>query len=94
MSKGPAGNGGPLRVVRPPDSATGRAAFERYAAGVPYILRSPARPRPTAPDYEDHEPLELIGTADTYEEAYAQLEAQLPADWVLVGIDRYLEDNG
>lgn len=84
---------GPFASFRP-DSATWRAAFEGYAAGVPYILRSPARPRPTAPDYEDHEPLELIGTADTYEEAYAQLEAQLPADWVLVGIDRYLEDNG
>ncbi|MFD4328322.1 hypothetical protein ACFWQC_27060 [Nocardioides sp. NPDC058538] len=61
---------------------------------MPYVLRSGARPRLDAPDFDEHEPLELIGQAETYEAAYAQLEAQLPKDWVLVGIDRYLEDNG
>ncbi|MGH3975723.1 MAG: hypothetical protein ACRDS9_20685 [Pseudonocardiaceae bacterium] len=60
---------------------------------MPYILRSSARPRVTAPDYEDQEPRELIGRAETYEAAYAQLEEQLPEGWVLLGIDRFLEDT-
>ncbi|MGH3997707.1 MAG: hypothetical protein ACRDTJ_09630 [Pseudonocardiaceae bacterium] len=47
----------------------------------------------TAPDYEDQEPRELIGRAETYEAAYAQLEEQLPEGWVLLGIDRFLEDT-
>lgn len=59
-----------------------------------FVLRSGARPRLDAPDFNQHEPLELIGRAGTYESAYAQLEEQLPKDWVLLGIDRYLEDEG
>lgn len=58
-----------------------------------YVLRSSARPRTTAPDYEDQEPRELIAEADTYEAARDQLEAQLPEGWLLLGIDRYLEQQ-
>lgn len=58
-----------------------------------FVLRSGARPRLDAPDFDEHEPLELIGRAATYEAAYAQLEEQLPKDWVLLGIDRYFEDE-
>lgn len=58
-----------------------------------YILRSSARPRTAAPDDEDQEPREFIAEADTYEAARDQLDAQLPEGWVLLGIDRYLEDE-
>ena len=59
-----------------------------------YILRSSARPRTTASDHDEDQELRVfIGKAETYEEAYAELEAQLPQDWVLLGIDRYLEDE-
>lgn len=59
-----------------------------------FVLRSGARPRLDAPDFDEHEPLELIGRAETYESAYAQIEEQLPEKWVLLGVDRYLEDQG
>lgn len=59
-----------------------------------YILRSFARPRLTAPDYDkDQAPRELIAKGTTYEDARDQLDEQLPAGWVLLGIDRYLEDG-
>lgn len=56
-----------------------------------FVLRSNARPRLGAPDVDEHESRELIGQGETYEAAYAQLEAQLPEGWVLLGIDRDLE---
>ena len=41
-----------------------------------------------APDVDEHEPIELTGSGDTYEAAYAALEEQLPEGWVLLGIGR------
>lgn len=64
-----------------------------YDPAVPYILRSLARPRPSAASADDQEPRELIAKADNYDVAYAQLRAQLPEGWVLLGIDRYLENE-
>lgn len=61
-----------------------------------YVLRSGARPRLDAADFDEHEPRELIAEADTYEKARDDLDAQLaqlPEGWVLVGIDRYLEQT-
>lgn len=60
-----------------------------------YVLRSRIRPRSDAAgvvDY-DQEPRELVAQAETYQAAYAQLHEQLPERWVLLGIDRYLEDE-
>lgn len=56
-----------------------------------YVLRSGARPRLTDPTFNEHEPRELTASAETYEDALEQLNEQLPAGWVLLGIDRYLE---
>lgn len=59
-----------------------------------YILRSSARPRLTASDYdEDEVPRELIAEGPTYQDARDQLDELLPTGWVLLGIDRYLEDD-
>ena len=55
------------------------------------VLRSGVRPRLNAPDFNEHEPRELIATAETYEAALEQLCDQVPPGWVLQGIDRYLE---
>ncbi|MFJ9392159.1 hypothetical protein ACIRON_25275 [Nocardioides sp. NPDC101246] len=56
-----------------------------------YVLRSAVRPRITDPAFNEHEPRELIATAETYEAALEQLRDQVPEGWVLLGIDRYLE---
>lgn len=56
-----------------------------------YVLRSRVRPQLSAPDVDEHEPRELTATAETYEAALEQLRAQVPEGWVLLGIDRYLE---
>lgn len=58
-----------------------------------YILRSRIRPRPGTDGVDDQERRELSAEADTYEAAYAQLHAQLPEGWQLLGVDRYLEDE-
>lgn len=62
-----------------------------YDLPVTYVLRSGVRPRVSAPDYDQHEPRELIASAETYEAALEQLRDQVPEGWVLLGIDRYLE---
>lgn len=54
-------------------------------------ISSWARPRLTAPDVDQHEPVELVATGDTYEQAKEYLDeklAELPEGWVLLGIDR------
>lgn len=56
-----------------------------------YVLRSRVRPRPTDPAFNDHEPRELTASAETYEATLEQLRDQVPAGWVLLGIERYLE---
>lgn len=56
-----------------------------------YVLRSRVRPRLDAPDFNEHEPRELIATGETYEAALVQLRDQAPEGWVLLGIDRHLE---
>lgn len=77
----------------------GRRVYDRpttYDPAVSYILRSRIRPRPATTgvvDDDDQEPRELVAEADTYEAAYAQLHEQLPQGWVLLGVDRYLEDQ-
>lgn len=58
-----------------------------------FVLRSAARPRLNAPDFNEHEPRELIAKAETYEAALDQLRDQLPEGWVLLGIDRHLEQS-
>lgn len=67
---------------------------ETYDLAVPYVLRSRVRPRLNAPDFNEHEPRELIVTAETYETALKQLRDQVPDGWVLLGIDRYAEQSG
>lgn len=52
------------------------------------VLTSRARPKLSAPDVNEHEPIELTGSGDTYEAAKTDLEAQLPEGWVLLGIGR------
>ncbi|MFE3998014.1 hypothetical protein ACFX43_04340 [Nocardioides sp. YIM B13467] len=52
------------------------------------VLTSRARPRLNAPDADEHEPIELTGSGDTYEAAKAALEEQLPEGWPLLGIGR------
>lgn len=56
-----------------------------------YVLRSAARPRLNAADFNEHEPRELTAAAETYEAALEQLRDQVPEGWVLLGIDRYSE---
>lgn len=59
-----------------------------YDQAVSVVLTSRARPQLSAPDVDEHEPIELTGSGDTYEAAYAALEEQLPEGWVLLGIGR------
>lgn len=54
----------------------------------PAICRAPAS---QCPDYDKHESRELTATAETYDDALEQLRNQVPEGWVLLGIDRYLE---
>lgn len=56
-----------------------------------YVLRSAVRPGVNASDFDEHEPRELIASAETYEAALERLHDQVPEGWVLLGIDRYLE---
>jgi hypothetical protein len=58
---------------------------------VTYVLRSGVRPRLDAPDFDSHEPRELIASSESYEAALEELRDQVPEGWVLLGIDRYLE---
>lgn len=64
-----------------------------YDPMVAYVLRSKVRPLLTAPDVDEHEPRELIAEAETYEVALEQLRDQAPEGWVLLGVDRYLEEQ-
>lgn len=57
------------------------------------VLNSRARPQLSAPDVDEHEPIELTGSGDTYEDAKTDLESQLPQDWVLLGIGRVDVDD-
>lgn len=65
-----------------------------YDQAVPVVLSSRARPKlsvvPDVDEHEpiEHEPIELIGSGDTYEDAKTDLESQLPQGWVLLGIGR------
>ncbi|MBC7285993.1 hypothetical protein [Hoeflea sp.] len=56
-----------------------------------YVLRSNARPRLNAPDFDEHACRELTASAETYVGALEQLRGQVPDGWVLLGIDRYTE---
>lgn len=62
-----------------------------YDPGMAVTISSWARPRLSAPDVDEHEPVKLVETGDTYEQArdrlYEKLD-QLPEGWVLLGIDR------
>jgi uncharacterized membrane-anchored protein len=73
------------------DKCTVGSCFRTYYQAVTYVLQSAVRPRLNAPNFNEHERRELTATAETYEAALEYLRDQVPEGWVLLGIDRYVE---
>lgn len=56
---------------------------------VAITINTDIKPRPALEGQDPAERRHLEATADTYDQAYTALRAQLPDGWLMVGISRW-----
>lgn len=68
----------------------GADGLSAYPRGVSVSLNTTLKPRPGWDEQQDPEERRRIeASADTYEEAYAALKAQVPEGWLVIGVKRW-----